>query len=83
MGRDAEKFFARDAGRDGIVCYQRGTGQKNPRPADLSKLLDILDFNQVVIFVNSVAHSSAICELLKELAYSVVEIHRGMQQEER
>ena len=46
-------------------------------------LLDKLEFNQVVVFVNSVARSSAICELLKQLAYSVVEIHRGMQEEER
>jgi hypothetical protein len=26
-GRDAQKFFARDAGLDGTVCYQRGTGR--------------------------------------------------------
>ncbi len=26
-GRDPEKFFARDAGRDGIVCHERGTGR--------------------------------------------------------
>jgi hypothetical protein len=43
-------FFARDAGRDGIVCYQRGTGQKNPRPADLWDELQLeVKFNSNLI----------------------------------
>jgi len=49
----------------------------------LNDLLDALDFNQVVIFVKSVARANELNRLLNECNFPSVCIHRGMQQEER
>ena len=46
-------------------------------------LLDALEFNQVVIFVKSVARCQALCQLLKEQNFPAIDIHRGMKQAER
>ena len=55
-------------------------GEKNRR---LNDLLDALDFNQVVIFIKSVARAKELNKLLVECNFPSICIHRGMKQEER
>jgi len=47
------------------------------------ELLDVLEFNQVVIFVKSVQRCVALAQLLIEQNFPAIAIHRGMTQEER
>merc|ERR1712020_815564 len=47
------------------------------------KLFDLLEFNQVVIFVKSVQRCMALAQLLIEQNFPAIAIHRGMTQEER
>jgi len=49
----------------------------------LFELLDVLEFNQVVIFVKSVSRCTALSQLLVEQNFPAIAIHRGMSQEER
>jgi len=49
----------------------------------LFELLDVLEFNQVVIFVKSVQRCIALAQLLVEQNFPTIAIHRGMNQEER
>merc|ERR1711979_173142 len=49
----------------------------------LFELLDVLEFNQVVIFVKSVQRCVALAQLLIEQNFPAIAIHRGMPQEER
>merc|ERR1711992_343052 len=49
----------------------------------LFELLDVLEFNQVVIFVKSVQRCVALVQLLIEQNFPAIAIHRGMSQEER
>ncbi|KAI4871974.1 hypothetical protein NFI96_034493, partial [Prochilodus magdalenae] len=49
----------------------------------LFDLLDVLEFNQVVIFVKSVPRCVALSQLLVEQNFPAIAIHRGMAQEER
>ncbi|KAL7989320.1 hypothetical protein Chor_011986 [Crotalus horridus] len=49
----------------------------------LFDLLDVLEFNQVVIFVKSVQRCMALAQLLIEQNFPAIAIHRGMSQEER
>jgi ATP-dependent RNA helicase UAP56/SUB2 len=49
----------------------------------LFELLDVLEFNQVVIFVKSVQRCQALSQLLVEQNFPTIAIHRGMSQEER
>lgn len=49
----------------------------------LFELLDVLEFNQVVIFVKNVQRCMALCKLLVEQNFPAIAIHRGMTQEER
>jgi ATP-dependent RNA helicase UAP56/SUB2 len=49
----------------------------------LFELLDVLEFNQVVIFVKSVQRCVALAQLLTEQNFPAIAIHRGMTQEER
>merc|ERR1712127_889817 len=49
----------------------------------LFDLLDVLEFNQVVIFVKSVQRCIALNELLKQQNFPSIDIHRGMNQKER
>lgn len=49
----------------------------------LFELLDVLEFNQVVIFVKSVPRCMALSQLLIEQNFPAIAIHRGMGQEER
>ncbi|PWA15475.1 hypothetical protein CCH79_00014703, partial [Gambusia affinis] len=49
----------------------------------LFDLLDVLEFNQVVIFVKSVQRCIALSQLLVEQNFPAIAIHRAMVQEER
>jgi len=55
----------------------------NEKNRKLFDLLDILEFNQVVIFVKSVQRCIALCQLLVDQNFPAIGIHRGMLQEER
>ena len=55
-------------------------GEKNRK---LNDLLDALDFNQVVIFVRSVARAKELDRLLRECNFPSTTIHAGMKQDER
>jgi ATP-dependent RNA helicase UAP56/SUB2 len=47
------------------------------------ELIDSLMFNQVIIFVKSVARAAALTKLLQKNAFPATCIHSGMSQEER
>lgn len=49
----------------------------------LNDLLDNLEFNQIVIFVNSVRRASELNKLLAECAFPSMCIHSGLKQEDR
>ncbi|XP_060918474.1 ATP-dependent RNA helicase DDX39A [Labrus mixtus] len=55
----------------------------NEKNRKLFDLLDVLEFNQVVIFVKSVQRCVALSQLLVEQNFPAIAIHRGMAQEER
>ncbi|EHB16049.1 Spliceosome RNA helicase Bat1 [Heterocephalus glaber] len=55
----------------------------NEKNRKLFDLLDVLEFNQVVIFVKSVQRCIALAQLLVEQNFPAIAIHRGMPQEER
>jgi len=66
----------------GLVQYfvKLAESEKNRK---LTELLDNLEFNQVVIFVNSVRRASELNKLLAECAFPSMCIHSGLKQEER
>merc|ERR1712028_154377 len=49
----------------------------------LNDLLDVLEFNQVVIFVKSVQRATALDKLLVECNFPSIAIHSGLSQEDR
>nr|CAH0112633.1 unnamed protein product [Daphnia galeata] len=55
----------------------------NEKNRKLFELLDVLEFNQVVIFVKSVQRCMALSQLLGEQNFPAIAIHRSMTQEER
>lgn len=55
----------------------------NEKNRKLFDLLDVLEFNQVIIFVKSVQRCIALAQLLVEQNFPAIAIHRGMAQEER
>ncbi|XP_030380449.1 ATP-dependent RNA helicase WM6 [Scaptodrosophila lebanonensis] len=57
--------------------------KENEKNKKLFELLDVLEFNQVVIFVKSVQRCVALSQLLTEQNFPAIGIHRGMTQEER
>lgn len=57
--------------------------QESEKNRKLIDLLDLLEFNQVVIFVRTVPRCTALNQLLQEQAFPSICIHRGMPQEER
>merc|ERR1711943_103612 len=57
--------------------------EESEKNRKLNDLLDALDFNQVVIFVRSVARATELDRLLTECNFPSVCIHSGMGQEER
>jgi len=56
---------------------------ENEKNKKLTELLDALEFNQVVIFVKSVARARELTRLLEELSFPSICIHSGLKQEER
>jgi len=57
--------------------------KENEKNKKLFELLDVLEFNQVVIFVKSVQRCVALATLLTDQNFPAIGIHRGMVQEER
>ncbi|XP_056645041.1 ATP-dependent RNA helicase WM6 [Diorhabda carinulata] len=57
--------------------------KENEKNKKLFELLDVLEFNQVVIFVKSVQRCVALAQLLTEQNFPAIGIHRGMDQKER
>ncbi|VEN34564.1 unnamed protein product [Callosobruchus maculatus] len=57
--------------------------KENEKNKKLFELLDVLEFNQVVIFVKSVQRCVALAQLLTEQNFPAIGIHRGMEQKER
>jgi superfamily II DNA/RNA helicase len=55
----------------------------NEKNRKLFDLLDVLEFNQVVIFVRTVQRCMALAQLLIEQNFPAIAIHRQMKQEER
>ncbi|XP_003747488.1 spliceosome RNA helicase DDX39B [Galendromus occidentalis] len=55
----------------------------NEKNRKLFELLDVLEFNQVVIFVKSVQRCMALSQLLAEQNFPAIAIHRAMTQEDR
>ncbi|OQV16527.1 Spliceosome RNA helicase Ddx39b [Hypsibius exemplaris] len=50
---------------------------------NLMELLDLLEFNQVIVFTNTVVRCLALAELLEKAAFPVIAIHSSMTQEDR
>lgn len=57
--------------------------QENAKNRKLIDLLDALEFNQVVIFVKSVARANALNKILQEGNFPSICIYGSMPQEER
>lgn len=55
----------------------------NEKNRKLFELLDLLEFNQVVIFVRTVPRCMALAQLLVEQNFPAIAIHRAMTQEDR
>jgi len=55
----------------------------NEKNRKLFELLDVLEFNQVVIFVKNVQRCKALCKLLVEQNFPAIAIHASLKQEER
>merc|ERR1712216_866855 len=61
-------------------CAKLSEKEKNRK---LNDLLDVLEFNQVVIFVKSVQRAIALDKLLVECNFPSIAIHSGLNQEDR
>jgi len=57
--------------------------KENEKNKKLFELLDLLEFNQVVIFVRTVQRCMALNQLLTEQNFPSIAIHRNMMQDER
>lgn len=57
--------------------------KENEKNKKLFELLDVLEFNQVVIFVKSVQRCIALAQLLTDQNFPAIGIHRNMTQDER
>ncbi len=55
----------------------------NQKTKKLIDLIDALEFNQVIIFVKSVAHATKLAEILNSYTIPSKCIHRGIEQSER
>jgi ATP-dependent RNA helicase UAP56/SUB2 len=49
----------------------------------LNDLLDVLEFNQVIIFVKSTLRATELDKLLRECNFPSIAVHSGVSQEER
>merc|ERR1711865_321827 len=66
----------------GLLQYYVKLSEKE-KNRKLNDLLDVLEFNQIVIFVKSVQRAIALDKLLVECNFPSVTIHSGLKQEER
>merc|ERR1711865_1200995 len=66
----------------GLLQYYVKLSEKE-KNRKLNDLLDVLEFNQVVIFVKSVQRAIALDKLLVECSFPSLAIHSGLAQEER
>lgn len=57
--------------------------EENEKNRKLNELLDNLEFNQVIIFVNSTARATKLNQLLNECNFPSIAVHSGVSQEER
>ncbi|CAB3222248.1 unnamed protein product [Arctia plantaginis] len=57
--------------------------KENEKNKKLFELLDVLEFNQVVIFVKTVQRCIALAQLLTDQNFPAIGIHRNMTQDER
>lgn len=57
--------------------------KENEKNKKLFELLDVLEFNQVVIFVKSVQRCIALAQLLTDQNFPAIGIHRSMTQDDR
>jgi len=55
----------------------------NEKNRKLFELMDVLEFNQVIIFVKTVPRCIALAQLLTDQNFPAIAIHRSMAQEER
>lgn len=83
--REAQEIYVDDEAKltlHGLVQHyvMLNEEQKNRK---LNDLLDALDFNQVVIFVKSVARARELNRLLNECNFPSTAIHSSMKQDER
>ena len=77
------RFFARRSHRNlrlHLYFVKLFESEKNCKSNDF---LDVLEFNQVVIFVSNVARANELNRLLTERNFPFISIHAGMTQEER
>merc|ERR1719231_1090015 len=56
---------------------------ENEKNRKLNEMLDVLEFNQVVVFVKSVQRAIQLNKLLEECNFPSVAIHASMKQQER
>ena len=56
---------------------------ENEKNRKLNEMLDVLEFNQVVVFVKSVQRAIQLDKLLQECNFPSVAIHAQMKQQER
>ncbi|XP_061164511.1 spliceosome RNA helicase DDX39B-like [Saccostrea echinata] len=59
------------------------TMEEHEKTRKLCDLLDLLEFNQVIIFVSTVSRCRALAEVLLAQNFPVLTIHRAMEQTER
>nr|XP_027205410.1 ATP-dependent RNA helicase WM6-like [Dermatophagoides pteronyssinus] len=57
--------------------------EEDMKTKKLVELLNTLDYNQVVIFVKSIARVKMLAHVLTELKFPAIEIHRGKNQKDR
>merc|ERR1719253_2220639 len=57
--------------------------EESKKNRKLNDLLDVLQFNQVIIFVKSVQRAIALDKLLQECSFPSVAVHSGLKQDER
>lgn len=55
----------------------------NEKNRKLFELMDVLEFNQVIIFVKSIQRCMALCQLMVEQNFPAIAIHKAMTQDER
>merc|ERR1719383_739997 len=57
--------------------------QEEEKNRKLFELLDVLEFNQVIIFVKSIQRCMALAQLLQEQNFPAIAIHKAMTQDDR